>query len=156
MNKLSMISLVMAVMADPRLLEGVVNVQESMSFLKRAQIKLEKQTKDIFGHLNAVFGPILGPVAGPVMANAFAAILIAGIMGVILGAVFLMVGMFLTATLNNAMPAVNDTNYTTTKNAVNSNINTAFTILGVALIFGGIGVIISSLMGWVGGGGGAI
>jgi len=54
------------------------------------------------------------------------------------------------------MPAVNDTNYTTTKNAVNSNINTAFTILGVALIFGGIGVIISSLMGWVGGGGGAI
>jgi len=135
----------MAVAANPHLLEGVVHSQEMpfAGFFKRALIRTEKFVKDLFGH----------PTANQVYANAFAAVLIAGIMGVILGAVFLVVGLFLTATLNNAMPGVNDTNYNATKTQVNGNINTAFTILGVALIFGGIGVIISSLMGWIGGGG---
>lgn len=132
----------MFVTASPHLLEGVVQSQPQTGWIKSAWIRLEHAVKDLFGNLTS----------DQVIANAFAAVLIAGIMGVILGGIFIVVGLYLTATLNNAMPSVNDTSYNASKTVVQGNINTAFQILGVALIFGSIGVIIASLMGWVGGG----
>ncbi len=83
--------------------------------------------------------------------NAFAAILIMSIMAVIVGAVMLIIGIFVTATVSNSIPTAGLTSAqnTTIANA-NSNISTAFTLLGVILIVGGAGGIIAVLLGFVG------
>lgn len=83
--------------------------------------------------------------------NAFAAILIMSIMAVVVGAVMLLIGIFVTATVGNAIPtgSLTAAQNTSLTNA-NSNVATAFTLLGIILIVGGAGGIIAVLLGFVG------
>ena len=75
----------------------------------------------------------------------FAAMLIMGIMGIIVGAAMLYIGLFITVTISAAIPPVEDAAYNTTLATVKSNVNTAFTVLGLALLVGGFGVVIYTL-----------
>lgn len=84
--------------------------------------------------------------------NGFAAILIGSIMAVVIGAIMLYIGVFVTATVSSSIPTGSLTAAdNTTLASVRSNVNTAFTILGIILIVGGAGGIIATLMGFTGG-----
>lgn len=80
----------------------------------------------------------------------FAAALIAGIMGVVIGAAMLYIGLFvnvvLGSSIDTALVAAGGAN--TTLLAVQGNVNTAFTLLGISMIVGGAAVIIGTLMGF--------
>jgi uncharacterized membrane protein len=84
--------------------------------------------------------------------GAFAGILIASIMAVIIGGIMLYIGLFVNAVVSSSIPVVNDANYNTTLSTTKTNVNTAFTLLGIILIVGGAAGIIAVLMGFGGGG----
>ena len=94
---------------------------------------------------------ILREVANDYGEHAFAAILITSIMAVIVGAIMLIIGILVTSTVSNSIPTANlTTAQNNTLNSANTNIGTAFTLLGVILIVGGAGGIIAVLLGFVG------
>lgn len=78
--------------------------------------------------------------------NANVTMLTISILGIIVGGVMIYIGLFMTATVNNTMPAViNDTGYNDTKQKTASYINTSFTLLGVVLMFSCFGLMIYSI-----------
>lgn len=82
--------------------------------------------------------------------NAFMAVLVGSIMAVVVGSVMLYVGLFASVTVYNAIPTGSlSAADNTTLADVKSNVNTAFTLLGIVLIVGGAGGIISVLLGFV-------
>ena len=85
-------------------------------------------------------------------ANAMMGVVLGGVFTVFVGAIMIYAGLFGVATLRNALPGVNDSNYNASLASVSSNVNSAFTILGVVLIFVGIGAILAAVMGFIPGG----
>lgn len=82
--------------------------------------------------------------------NAFMAVLVGSIMAVVVGSIMLYVGLFASITVYNAIPTANLTAAdNTTLQGVKTNVNTAFTLLGIVLIVGGAGGIIAVLLGFV-------
>lgn len=85
--------------------------------------------------------------------RAFTALIIAGIMAAIIGAAMIYVGLYVTVTISSSIPGVNDSGYNTSLGSVKSNINTAFSVLGLCLLILGFAIIIQVLKGGFGGGG---
>ena len=84
--------------------------------------------------------------------NAFAGILVASIMAVVIGSVMLYIGLFVSVTVYNAIPNGSLTAAdNTTLAGIKTNVNTAFTILGIIMIVGGAAGIIAVLLGMAGG-----
>lgn len=82
--------------------------------------------------------------------NAFMAVLVGSIMAVVVGSIMLYVGLFASVTVYNAIPTGSLTAAdNTTLAGVKTNVNTAFTLLGIVLIVGGAGGIIAVLLGFV-------
>lgn len=77
--------------------------------------------------------------------NANVALLVGSIMGIIVGGVMIYIGLFMTATVNTVMPGVNDSDYNATKTKTSGYINTAFTLLGIVLVFSCFGLMIYSI-----------
>lgn len=82
--------------------------------------------------------------------NAFMAVLIGSIMAVVVGAVMLYIGIFTSVTVYNAIPHAGLTAAdNTTLSDVKTNVNTAFTLLGIVMIVGGAGGILAVLLNFV-------
>lgn len=96
-------------------------IEKVKSFLKTAVEKLHTDKKAFFG------------------------MLIMGVMAVIVGAAMLYIGLYVTVTISQSIPSVVDAAYNTSLANVKSNVNTAFTVLGLALLVGGFGIIINVL-----------
>ena len=85
--------------------------------------------------------------------KAFAGVLVASIMAVVIGSVMLYIGLFVGATVYAAIPSGKLSNADNdTLAGIKSNVNTAFSILGIIMIVGGAAGIISVLMGSFGAG----
>ena len=122
-----------------------------ISKVKNYVVRISNAAHNGTGAVKAEYEQIGKEVVAEYGENAFAAILIMSIMAVIVGAVMLIIGIFVTATVSNSIPqgGLTAAQNTTIANA-NSNISTAFTLLGVILIVGGAGGIIAVLLGFVG------
>lgn len=122
-----------------------------ISKVKNYVVRLSNAAHSGADAVKSEYEQILREVANDYGEHAFAAILITSIMAVIVGAIMLIIGIFVTSTVSNSIPTANlTTAQNNTLNSANTNIGTAFTLLGVILIVGGAGGIIAVLLGFVG------
>lgn len=82
-------------------------------------------------------------------------LVVGSVMALVVGGFMTYIGLFLNASINNSLPAVNDAAYNTTLATTRSNINTGYTVIGILfIIIGASGCILAlmSVVGYVGGG----
>ena len=83
--------------------------------------------------------------------GAFSMLIIAGFSAILVGAVFLIIGILVVNSVNNAIGLITTGPMNTTQQQVMASIGQAFVIGGVALIVVGVAVIVAVLFGMVGG-----
>jgi len=84
--------------------------------------------------------------------NAYLAVVVGSVMALVVGSVFLYIGLFVNATVYNAIPTAGlSAADNTTLAGVKTNVNTGFTLMGIVIIVIGAAGIISVLLGMAGG-----
>jgi len=78
--------------------------------------------------------------------SAIGTAMIAGIVAIIVGGIVYMLGVFLVSTVNGAIPVIESGALNTTQTQAASNIASAFNIVGIGLVVGGIIAILYEIL----------
>jgi hypothetical protein len=78
--------------------------------------------------------------------SAIGTAMIAGIVAIIVGGIVYMLGVFLVSTVNGAIPLVTSGALNTTQSQAQTNIASAFNIVGIGLVVGGIIAILYEIL----------
>ncbi len=78
--------------------------------------------------------------------SAIGTAMIAGIVAIIVGGIVYMLGVFLVSTVNGAIPLITSGALNTTQTQANTNIASAFNIVGIGLVVGGIIAILYEIL----------
>ena len=78
--------------------------------------------------------------------SAIGTAMIAGIVSIIVGGIIYMLGVFLVSTVNGSIPLITSGALNTTQSQANNNIASAFNIVGIGLVVGGIIAILYEIL----------
>lgn len=78
--------------------------------------------------------------------SAIGTAMIAGIVSIIVGGIVYMLGVFLVSTVNGSIPLITSGALNTTQSQANTNIASAFNIVGIGLVVGGIIAILYEIL----------
>lgn len=78
--------------------------------------------------------------------SAIGTAMIAGIVAIIVGGIVYMLGVFLVSTVNGSIPVILSGALNTTQSQANTNIASAFNIVGIGLVVGGIIAILYEIL----------